>query len=211
MATDLGDIIEVPIVVEGASGIFSGGYDLTYDVSALNVISVVPAGLATGSMSAFNADNGDLGIAMAAAQSFGGDGEVALITFGKNAPSADLSSVTITSVLFNDGWPEAQIGASAGITQQVYETRLGMVAPNPFREGTTISYQLATSSDVNLSIYNVNGQLVKTLVDGPVAPGNQTAFWTGEDDFGARVSRGVYFCRMRTATFKAAAKIVLLD
>jgi flagellar hook assembly protein FlgD len=68
--------------------------------------------------------------------------------------------------------------------------------PNPFTEETAISYQLGIAADVRLQIYNIAGQLVKTLVDAYHEPGQYNVVWSGMDERGRQVSNGVYFCCM---------------
>jgi hypothetical protein len=207
---DLGDRIEIPVQVAGAYDIFSGHFGLVYNAEDLSVISAVPTGLAGGSMSAHNAVGGDMILAMAAGDSYGGTGEVALITFGKLNPDADASSVELTEVIFNDGEPPADIGTSAGVPAGESATFLGRAVPNPFRQGTVISYQMAAAGHVSLEIYNVEGQLVRTLVAGGVDAGPHSVLWNGKDNSGQTAARGVYFCRMETAGYRATEKIVFM-
>jgi flagellar hook assembly protein FlgD len=63
---------------------------------------------------------------------------------------------------------------------------------------------------VSLSVYDVNGRLVKTLVDEDAEAGTHLAVWDGTDSTGHRVARGIYFCRMAADEFSATAKVVLL-
>jgi M6 family metalloprotease-like protein len=205
---DLGDAIELPVLVEGAYDIFSAEIDMAYDPDDLEAASAEPAGLAEGSLCAFNPGSGKLKVAMATANSYGGDGEVALITFNKLVPDADVSSVYLTDVLFNSGDPAAQIGSPAGIPTADARTLLGPVVPNPFTQGTTISYRLSSPTTVSLEIYDVTGKLVKCLLNGQVEAGNSAVLWNGTDTHGRPVAEGVYFCRMETAGFGSTIKIV---
>ena len=82
-------------------------------------------------MSAHNAVGGDMIFAMAASDSYGGDGEIAIVTFGKLNPDADAASVELTEVMFNEGDPPAEIGSSAGVPAQA-ETP-SWAAPFPTR------------------------------------------------------------------------------
>ncbi len=84
------------------------------------------------------------------------------------------------------------------------------VSPNPFNPVTTVSYALPENGAVALRVYNVAGQLVRVLVDGPGEAGYHTAVWDGRDDRGESVSSGVYFCRMEAEGFDDAVKMVLL-
>ena len=82
--------------------------------------------------------------------------------------------------------------------------------PNPFNAGTTIKYQLARASDVQLAIYNLKGQKEATLVGGRREPGTYTLLWDGRDDGGRLLASGVYLCRLASATQAEALKLLLL-
>lgn len=68
--------------------------------------------------------------------------------------------------------------------------------PNPFNPATTISYQLSVNANVTLSIYNILGQQVRTLVNENQGAGEHSAIWDGRDNSGQLVGSGVYFCRL---------------
>lgn len=88
---------------------------------------------------------------------------------------------------------------------------LSAAMPNPFTAGTEIAYSVpAGSTRVELSIYNVAGRLVRTLVDGDVAPGGSAASWDGTDANGERAVSGIYFARLRAGGRTDETKMVLL-
>ena len=82
--------------------------------------------------------------------------------------------------------------------------------PNPFNPETTIRYELAETGAVRLSVYNVSGQLIRTLVDGEHPAGTYSVTWDGTDDTGQDVASGVYIARMATVDFGAVRKLVLV-
>ena len=84
--------------------------------------------------------------------------------------------------------------------------------PNPFNPSTTTRYRVSTSGRVTLAIYNVAGQLVRTLVNEVRHAGTEplAVAWDGRDNRGERVASGVYLCRLVTADFQQARKLVLL-
>jgi flagellar hook assembly protein FlgD len=73
-----------------------------------------------------------------------------------------------------------------------------------------ISYQITTPGNVRLKVYNIAGQLVKTLVNGGQEPGVYDIVWSGLDDQGRRVASGVYFCRLETDDQSAIKKMTIL-
>jgi|GEM_PF-3148772 len=82
--------------------------------------------------------------------------------------------------------------------------------PNPFNPITQVKYGLAEETTVNISVYNLLGQRIATLVDKSQSPGYHTITWDATNDFGSPVSSGVYFIRIRTPEFTAHKKMVYL-
>jgi flagellar hook assembly protein FlgD len=81
--------------------------------------------------------------------------------------------------------------------------------PNPFGPGTVIEYGVAERGRVVLSIHDVTGRKVATLVDQEMEPGYRTACWDGADEDGSRVAPGVYLCTLEAAGRKETMKMVL--
>ena len=84
------------------------------------------------------------------------------------------------------------------------------VYPNPMTHTTTISYHLSTSMEVDLSIYDIQGRLVKRLSSGVQASGIHTRQWDGKDEKQEKVPAGVYLCELTTETTSRVEKIILL-
>ena len=82
--------------------------------------------------------------------------------------------------------------------------------PNPFNPETDIQYQIPEASWVELTIYNVIGQAVYTLVDGHRQAGRYTVRWFGTDSQGQALSSGIYFYRLRAGDFLDVRKMVLM-
>ncbi len=90
------------------------------------------------------------------------------------------------------------------------EFNLGQNYPNPFNPSTTFEFALPELSKVNIGIYNVLGQLVKTLADAEYAAGRYSVDWDGTSDNGSPVATGIYFYRMNANDFQATKKLMLL-
>lgn len=69
--------------------------------------------------------------------------------------------------------------------------------PNPFNPSTTIHYSLKAESAIELTIYNIRGQVIKLLERGIKSAGNYTIVWNGIDNDGNPVPSGVYFCSLK--------------
>jgi hypothetical protein len=94
---------------------------------------------------------------------------------------------------------------------------LGQNYPNPFNPATTIPFQVYGSRFIvhspihtSLKIYNVLGQLVRTLLDEEKQPGNYQIIWDGKDQKGNEVSSGIYFYQLKSGDYKETRKMSLL-
>jgi len=82
--------------------------------------------------------------------------------------------------------------------------------PNPFNSYTTISFQLPHRENVNISVYNILGQHVKTLADHIFPAGNNNVVWDSKSDSGTSMSSGIYFYRIKTKNAERTGKMLLL-
>jgi len=82
--------------------------------------------------------------------------------------------------------------------------------PNPFGAGTTISYQLPAETRVALKVYNVAGQLVRTLVNSKQPAGAYAVKWDGRDDGNRKLAAGVYLYRLEAGEARFTKKLVLI-
>jgi regulation of enolase protein 1 (concanavalin A-like superfamily) len=81
--------------------------------------------------------------------------------------------------------------------------------PNPFNPSTTIQFQVPYTSNVNISVFNVLGQRVKTLVDRLMGQGTTQITWDGNDERGNAVTTGVYLYRMQAGEYLSTRKMML--
>ncbi len=82
-------------------------------------------------------------------------------------------------------------------------------APNPGRWGTVIAYSLPTRTWLELEVFNLAGQKVRTLIQGQVEAGNFQELWDGRDAQGTEVSNGIYIVRLRTNQDVVTRKVVI--
>ena len=98
---------------------------------------------------------------------------------------------------------------------QPKDTLLAQNFPNPFNPETWIPYQLSTSADVTIQIYDISGRLVRTLELGWKPTGaymtrSSAAYWDGRNELGERVASGPYFYTLQTHDFAATRRMVIL-
>ena len=95
------------------------------------------------------------------------------------------------------------------------ETALHRNYPNPFNPETWIPYQLAVPAEVELTIYDMNGGLVRRIALGYQAAGvyqsrSRAVYWDGRNQFGESVASGLYFYTLTAGDFTATRRMVIL-
>jgi hypothetical protein len=175
--TSMPTAFRIKLVDFGANGVWNGGGDDVEHELSFDATSNPP--LVTGNWISF-----DLPLS-----AFTG-----LVTRGHLAQlvlSGGLSTVFVDNVYFHDG--------TVGVEERAPRARsakLGPNHPNPFNPSTQLGYELATPGHVRLAIYNLQGSLVKVLVDAPLSAGGHHATWDGMDEAGKPQASGLYLSRL---------------
>ena len=128
------------------------------------------------------------------------------------------ASITLTSGETMIPWivpGELTISTPTGVNDTLSESTTGEFVlsqnyPNPFNQETVIRFELPTGAFVELAVYNILGQKVRSLVADRLPAGSHTAFWDGTYDNGRSVPSGMYFYRLQTERMSAVKKMVLL-
>jgi hypothetical protein len=112
----------------------------------------------------------------------------------------------------NSAWP---VDVEEEMTEEELpaEFSLSPNYPNPFNPVTSIQYTVRsrrTPLPTTLKIYNIRGQLVRTLVDEPKGPGTYRVIWDGRSDDGKAVASGVYLYKLQAGDFSQTKKMVLM-
>ena len=122
----------------------------------------------------------------------------------------------IDAVLVEESWAPAFhfYGTSAVATQAPEEapalTKLMPNFPNPFNPKTTLSFNMAQAGQVKLAVFDVQGRLVKVLVDEHKAAGPHAIEWDGTDAKGERMTSGVYLSKFLSGEHEETRKMILL-
>ena len=118
----------------------------------------------------------------------------------KDGPDADIVTIADPEDAEDDGAPEA-----SGV-------RWARGIPNPFNPRTVIAYEIAGTRAfaVTVAIYDVRGELVRTLVDETLAPGTYLSPWNGTDADGRSVASGVYLARVLAGSRSTTVKLALV-
>ena len=103
-------------------------------------------------------------------------------------------------------------GMATGVEDgEVHRLELAQNSPNPFNPVTSIAFTVPEGAGrVSLTIFNVSGQVVRTLVDEKLPAGPASAAWDGTDDAGLPLGSGIYFAKLATSEESAHRKLTLL-
>jgi hypothetical protein len=105
-------------------------------------------------------------------------------------------------------WFEGDVGVGDA---EVHRLAIDHVFPNPFNPATKIAFTVPENAGrVTLTLHNVSGQVVRTLVDGMLEAGPAVARWDGTDDAGKGLATGIYFAKLSTDEGDAFTKMTLL-
>ena len=144
-------------------------------------------------------------------------GETEFITAFFNSANLDVGEYTCNIVISDDRRNVTFIPVTLTIEptsveeNQIpkYTSLLGNF-PNPFKPLTSIAFALSKDGKVDLEIYNVKGQKVRTLFNESLKAGYHDILWDGKDDKNQKVSSGIYFYKLKTNHFVDTKKMILM-
>ncbi len=227
LTVSAGHKIQVPITINDMSGIMSGGIVLRYNPKVLRAVNVLVSAVLSDAYWKANIQRaGEVRIAFAMATApenpelnmlsgiFRADDDLLYIEF-ETLPGTEgqRSTLVLDAVQLSESLSITTVDGSIEILPS--QPALLQNYPNPFNPETKIPYQLTASDDVTISIYNIRGQLVRSLHLGSQTAGsyiaqNKAAYWNGRDDIGRQVASGVYFYSIQAGSFQATRKMLLL-
>jgi flagellar hook assembly protein FlgD len=105
---------------------------------------------------------------------------------------------------------EVAVGISDKINAIPQEYALYQNFPNPFNPITTIKYDLKQKTNVKITIYDLLGKEIRTLVNARQEAGHKTVTWDGSNNIGVQVASGIYIYRISTEEFTQTKKMVLM-
>ena len=82
--------------------------------------------------------------------------------------------------------------------------------PNPFNPSTPIEFLIQNDSEIDISIYNIKGQIINTLTQNEYTKGSHSIIWNGDDQMGKSVSSGIYYYKLNVNGITEAVKKCLL-
>ena len=129
-----------------------------------------------------------------------------------SAISAETGEIEIIESLRDSTFIQSDIATSieeeTGLLPETFS--LYQNYPNPFNPSTTISFDLPSKSSVTLSIFNITGRKVATIVERQLPAGHHKFEWNGLDYSGHETASGIYFYKLESENFRAVKKMILL-
>lgn len=128
-------------------------------------------------------------------------------------PTADFVYYYLRQVDFDGSAARSQTIEVTLASVQVLPTVMSLAQnfPNPFNPETTIRFDIATEASVSVRIFDITGQLIRTLVSDSRAAGSYTELWDGRTDAGVRVGSGVYFYELKAGSFSSMKKMTFVQ
>jgi hypothetical protein len=198
----------IPVILSGNSiNLRSVEFEMTFDPTLVSVEGIEETLSEAGWLVMQNADNtaGILRV-VSAGVSDATDGELFSIMVASNDADA-LKSITAQTAMNAEGL--SPMGDVEFV--ELPETfNLSQNYPNPFNPTTTIQYQLPENVGVEVAVYDVQGRLVRSLVNQEQQAGTYTVQWDGRNSMGTQVASGVYVYQIRAGTFISTKRMVLV-
>ena len=197
------EVMRLPISLQNTAGVRSFSAEVTLGTNVL--FKTVKTSLPDGWQIASKVENGKLKIAMAGINPLV-DGDLAVI---------ELSLKNKESVVSLQG--SVKMNDELDATMKPVELReiptkfnLSQNYPNPFNPTTNINYAIPQDANVNLTVYNVLGQAVKTIVNVQQKAGYYSVRWDGSNETGSKVSSGMYIYRITAGNYTHSIKMNLI-
>ena len=143
----------------------------------------------------------------------GADYRILQLTFKVNGDWPSVIPVSVTKIrFFNAAAKQVSVESEQIDLPLVIPQSYSLLqnTPNPFNPETEIRYQIPQEGFVKLAIYNIKGQLVRTLVDKRMQAGKWKVVWKGKDQFGRDLPSGVYIYRIQASSFTDSKKMLFV-
>jgi hypothetical protein len=219
----VGETVSVDVSLANTKSLYGYGLTLTYDPSKFELVEAVPA-----ENDLLKANGGETPLFLTHSEEAGqvtlmnavvdgapvsGEGSIVTVTFRVLREFEDNARFEIAEgLVFDPKQLSNPVVALGGLNVETTPTEFALLQnyPNPFNPETTIKYNLAETANVQLRIYNIVGQVVKTLVGDRQAAGRYQVRWNGTDDRGVAVSSGIYFYQVSAGKFQDVKRLMLL-
>ena len=200
--------LSVPVLINEVAGVLGGSFELEFDASRVAPVGVTHGELTREYLFANQVEGHRLRVSFAGLTWKDGEGTLAQVQLRPLVEGASVAGdVRLVEVALNEGLTPVRL---EGVSPLPRSLALYPNFPNPFNPSTTLRFDLPAAGVVDLSIYNVIGQQVRTLVRGAQDPGHYRLEWDGLDEAGRSVASGTYLARLESETGVLVQKMLMV-
>jgi 6-phosphogluconolactonase (cycloisomerase 2 family) len=204
----LSDIVEWQLALQQAEGVTALDFVLEYDSEQFAYMGYSMPEEISEFMTAVENEPGRVALALASAQPMETDRRFISLRFRRLDSGATEQNIQVTSLYVNELLLMGDEILSVNGLPTTYA--ISQNYPNPFNPVTTIRYQIPEDVQVRITVHNLLGQVVATLVDEQLTAGYYSKMWSGQNKAGLRVASGVYLYRIQAGSFVKTKKMLLL-
>ena len=214
-----GEILEIPIILNSSDNFLSFEFEVSYDAEQLIYNDIEWSQLSTSFMLEQKFESGSIRLVGSSTTPVDVLGILAIIKMQvSQSVDEDYIDLVIEKMRINELEPVFDVIVS--VAQEVLSNDIVSVPsqyelyqnfPNPFNPTTEIRYALAELSDVVVSVYDLKGRLMKTLISQKQPAGLNKILWDGTDNVGKKVSAGMYLYTIEAGTFRKTKKMIMLN
>jgi len=207
-----GEMLKIPFMINKGQEIYSADVLISYDPTKVKFKSIIKTNLSQDFHLISNIDENILRFGIFGIKPIKGEGEYLTVQFEVIGKIGEVCSINLERFQINNG-PVYGSTFSVSIIDDVKIAKsysLRQNYPNPFNPETVIMYDLANNTPQRtiIVIYNLKGEIIKTLVDREQSSGTYEAIWDGTDNRGIQVTSGIYLYKITSGSFKNVKKMI---
>jgi hypothetical protein len=194
-------LIAVPITIDNMEGVLAGSFALRFDPVQLRPVGVESTDLTENFLFADHVRDNTARVGFAGVEPASGRGALAALLFQPLTSEIErIGGLELVEAQLNESDIDVRIIPSPSYSNAALPQTAALYPnyPNPFNPSTSIRYFLPGEEKVQLSVYDLTGQRIRVLQDGPQHAGHHLLEWDSLNDSGAAVASGVYLLRLET-------------
>jgi hypothetical protein len=211
-----GGEFSVPVEIQNSDGVTALQLELNINSKLFDLSGITKSEKLNGFNLnySFNESANKLIIAIAGASPLNTDGELFFLNLiaAENAKGITSNKIYVDKFLANEtDFTASAVSGSIKLIGKPVEYGLEQNYPNPFNPSTTIEYKIPDDNvNVRLTIYDISGRKIRTIVNTNQNAGRYKIVWNGRNDSGSRVSSGIYIYRIIAGKYTAIKKLMVL-
>lgn len=210
--------IKIGLMIDNPAHLSAFGLDITYPTDKLRYLGIERAAV-TADWTQLEAAQFDDGVVRVGgfnleASAAASAGELFRLIFEMKSDAVSFNEIAVTGLVDDLQDAVVTVPASEPITSLPTAFALHQNFPNPFNPDTRIRFDIPKVSDdgvlVTIKIYNITGQVVRTLLNEKRAAGSHSIIWDGRNDIGQPAASGTYFYSITAGDFKESKRMIMV-